>query len=283
MTMLVDTPTSSSLYSNLLENISNPVPKAETLKAHTTTSSTPLAMTNSSPDCSHIQLKQDNYPNIPFWTRRQWDKHVQRLKDIGNWDAGNRAEDIQPSVALGFITNEDGASITEAQAAEVCDVARSIFCQLAESKPAPSTWSRAPMGSMLIYRRDMYKVFPDLMLCESHWKVQYIATAQYPSWYRNPKNRISRTEDTDDASTNNYKRKGTSESNHSVSHKKQKKNPVQVSHRSLAHPQAPSELPCSPSHVSHTQPKSHPPIAEPASTRAEDLLGMWYYTYVQYS
>jgi hypothetical protein len=35
------------------------------------------------------------------------------------------------------------------------------------------------------FQSEMYKCFPELFLCENHWKVDQIVISIYPGWYRN--------------------------------------------------------------------------------------------------
>ncbi|KAJ7711773.1 hypothetical protein B0H16DRAFT_1744851 [Mycena metata] len=47
----------------------------------------------------------------------------------------------------------------------------------------PATWGNASLSVVNYHRAEMYKAYPLLRLCQSHWKVDLMATSAYSSWY----------------------------------------------------------------------------------------------------
>ena len=44
---------------------------------------------------------------------------------------------------------------------------------------------------MQYYRQQMYKAYPNLRLCDSHWKADLLAVNEYPGWHRSRKETAS--------------------------------------------------------------------------------------------
>ncbi|KAF8576406.1 hypothetical protein K439DRAFT_1539696 [Ramaria rubella] len=54
-----------------------------------------------------------------------------------------------------------------------------------DTQQAPATWSGISSEALMYYQDNMYKVFSYLACCADHWKVEYLAVINYPSWHHN--------------------------------------------------------------------------------------------------
>ncbi|KAF8504230.1 hypothetical protein JB92DRAFT_3122990 [Gautieria morchelliformis] len=127
--------------------------------------STKIANCSDEENVMTAQLNRSDYPNVPYWTRSDWD--LRANSSVGmHEDDTNANNDSLPCKSMAFITTQDGAPTTNAQARAIHKT--SAMCDF--------------------YRDEMYKHHPDLQLCEGHWKADLLAILDYPSWHRNPKN-----------------------------------------------------------------------------------------------
>jgi hypothetical protein len=82
-----------------------------------------------------------------------------------------------------YIEDKNGQMINGHRASAMRKLARSIWAALANARKAPAKWSQADIVVAQSYRREMRQHFPELQLCENDWKVDLIASDNYPSWY----------------------------------------------------------------------------------------------------
>ncbi|KAF8578874.1 hypothetical protein K439DRAFT_1620963 [Ramaria rubella] len=111
-------------------------------------------------------LDHENCPNVIYWTRKDWDKSER---------------------GPGFVTNLNGVSISADEILAIHQTAYSIWRKLADIGCAPQTWGQNNHITIDYYRLHMYAAHPVLQLCHPHWKVNLIATEEYPAWYHNNK------------------------------------------------------------------------------------------------
>lgn len=82
-----------------------------------------------------------------------------------------------------YVEDENGKAVDGHVASEIRKYARSIWVHIAKTRGAPPKWGDAGVEIAQIYRQHMYGRFPILRFCELDWKVDLIATDNYPSWY----------------------------------------------------------------------------------------------------
>jgi hypothetical protein len=63
--------------------------------------------------------------------------------------------------------------------------ARELWAGLNGIGKAPKTWGKVDAAVAAQYRNEMERKFAELRLCDNHWKSDFIATLNYPSWYNN--------------------------------------------------------------------------------------------------
>jgi hypothetical protein len=87
------------------------------------------------------------------------------------------------NVTMLYAEGENGEAVNGHVASEMRKYARSIWVHIANTYGAPPKWGDAGVKISQIYRQHMYSKFPILRFCELDWKVDLIATDNYPSWY----------------------------------------------------------------------------------------------------
>ncbi|KAF8512637.1 hypothetical protein JB92DRAFT_3096734 [Gautieria morchelliformis] len=130
-----------------------------------------------------------DYPHAAYWTHEEWDSFRQKISGLHTTNSRRiRLKDLSlPNASLAYITNEVGTGVNGYQAKYMQQTARRLFASLHEAGYAPKTWSRAPFDAVEYFWANMYKHYPDLRLCEGHWKLNLFASQEYPA-FTCPKN-----------------------------------------------------------------------------------------------
>lgn len=162
---------------------------------------------------AYAALRREDYPNIRFWTRQDWNSATQEdvlqvnqpeeseafpeleeegdeLKESGVPPSGPGCRGKHRSsqginVTMKYIEFEDGTVVDGFRAAEIRRYARSLWVQMALDNKLPKTWSDADAHSLSTYSTSMAQRFPELRLCSAEWKANLVATDNYPSWRHN--------------------------------------------------------------------------------------------------
>ncbi|KAJ7027372.1 hypothetical protein C8F04DRAFT_1399548 [Mycena alexandri] len=130
------------------------------------------------------------FPLVRWWNRRDFTQSQTKKKTITmNSEAGKRggsraAKNI--NVMHQYLENEDGTVVSGLEAKAMRKHQRTIFREIRKQMPneLPTTWGNASLPVANYHRSEMYKVYPSLRFCRSHWKVDLMATTAYPSWYK---------------------------------------------------------------------------------------------------
>lgn len=133
-------------------------------------------------------LSRENYPNIRFWMKRQWNEYSDdKVTDIhaGSHTRGRGRAAQGINVAMCYVELEDGTVINGDRAAEIRKFARSIWVSFSKKGAPPSKWGQADIEMWKTYCREMGNQFPELTFCDLDWKADQIATDNYLSWYVN--------------------------------------------------------------------------------------------------
>lgn len=91
------------------------------------------------------------------------------------------------NLAMRYIQSEDGETIDGIYASEIRRFARGLWQKYLDSQMAPKKWGAANGDINKLYNNEMETAFPELRLCENHWKTTHIATQYYPTWRANAK------------------------------------------------------------------------------------------------
>ncbi|KAJ6522078.1 hypothetical protein DFH09DRAFT_1330723 [Mycena vulgaris] len=121
------------------------------------------------------QLKQSDYPEVPFWHLHQYKAQVNQGKGESTTDdpkpRGSTRAAQGVNVTLQFVTDAEGNVIDGYRATQIRGVSAKLFLQLA---------SRQLPGAS----QELCGQFPEMGLCANDWKMQYMATKMYSSWHR---------------------------------------------------------------------------------------------------
>ncbi|KAJ7071836.1 hypothetical protein B0H15DRAFT_965767 [Mycena belliarum] len=140
-----------------------------------------------------------DFPKIRFWTRAKYTKSCATKKTTTLNDEpakrGNTrvAQDI--NVMHRYIENADGSIASGKEAEAMRKTQLAIFQEIKRTSPhdVPKTWGAASLTVQNYHRAQMYEAHPCLRLCKSHWKVDYMATLTYSSWYIKMTKKVSRS------------------------------------------------------------------------------------------
>ena len=138
------------------------------------------------PQVISTPLSHENYPNIKFWTKRQWTAFsADKVPDVftGSQARGRACAAQGINVAMRYVELEDGTVITGDRAGDIQKFARSIWVSFSKKGPPPSKWGQADIEMRKTYCKEMGKRFQELTYCELDWKAEQVATDNYPSWY----------------------------------------------------------------------------------------------------
>ena len=138
------------------------------------------------PPTTHIMLpprkSREECPQVKYWFRTDW-ATVQTKK--GNARAVKEAkepEDLSlPHKGLAYITDINGVGVTGYRAKDMRETSRALWVSLNKADRLPLTWGDIDSHARAFYRTEMYGTYPDLMLCEAHWKLDLFASRLFPS------------------------------------------------------------------------------------------------------
>ncbi|KAF7334979.1 hypothetical protein MVEN_02247900 [Mycena venus] len=129
------------------------------------------------------------YPNVRYWDRVDFNKANKSKKtthlNSGPAPCGNKrvAEDI--NIMTWYIKKEDGSIVSGKEAQAIRTTQLAIYRDIQRISPGdlPKTWGTASLTVVNYHRAQMYAAYLFLRLCNSHWKVDHLATNTYSSWY----------------------------------------------------------------------------------------------------
>lgn len=81
-----------------------------------------------------------------------------------------------------FVEDENGNVIDGFRASSIRKFARLLWAGLSNAGKAPKSWGKVDAQTSFQFQIEMCGKFPELRLCEGNWKVDLIATMNYPSW-----------------------------------------------------------------------------------------------------
>lgn len=151
-------------------------------------SDNPSSNTNST--SLEAPLRQIDYPLVRFWTITPYNTFMAAKKDLNENEGvsisklrgGTRlAQDI--NVAMLYLEDEMGVSVTGSRARFARNVAYSIWYQLYERDLLPETWSAVRSDVLAQFFAELNSQVPEMRLCAHNWKAMKMATAIYPSWF----------------------------------------------------------------------------------------------------
>jgi hypothetical protein len=141
-------------------------------------------------------LDQVQYPNVQFWKKVDWHNNklhdTTRLNNKANSHGRTKVANSENST-LEYVEDANGQRVDSYRVTQIRQLTREIWMHLCDHGVAPKTWMKSSLPVHSYFHSEMYKRFPELHLCENHWKVDQIAISGYSGWYRN---NVSKSEDT---------------------------------------------------------------------------------------
>lgn len=206
-----------------------------------TSSSLPSTSENAIPP----PLLKADYPRVKFWTAAEYAKGSDDKNQHLTGSHQEKPRQGRPAASNSdnnsnrYMEDKQGIIVNATQAAEARNVSHSIFALLQLKDMAPKTWMKATVEATQYFRREMYAHFPELRLCEGHWKVTRLAVDLYPSWYRSHVKDLVKqeVEDTKPSSLRVHLKR-----NHSRSNAAQKKRTIRQATPDLDEAPSPSPL-----------------------------------------
>jgi hypothetical protein len=130
------------------------------------------------------EAEREEFPFIKYWFRHEWSASEDlQVASIG---APGKARAAQgENVSMKFVEDENGNVIDGYRACSIRKFARSLWAGLSKAGKAPKSWGKVDAQTSSQFQTEMCRKFPELRLCEGNWKVDLIATMNYPSWSSN--------------------------------------------------------------------------------------------------
>jgi hypothetical protein len=136
------------------------------------------------------QLSDPNWrKNVVFWTQKDF---MTRTKVEENVEYG--------TAGVLFVRDAAGNAPSADRAKALHSTLKSYFRSLQD--PPQPTWLSATASQVEELRKVMYKEFPELAWCESHWKLKKIAVEDYLKWKDRPKLESVKVEKVDQPANN---------------------------------------------------------------------------------
>jgi hypothetical protein len=121
-----------------------------------------------------LPLARKDYPDIPFWTKQEWDTFVERRK-LGNkspsWNA--------------FLTDEEGIILSKQRFHDLWEDAKLAFNSLYWRRADPTSWGKKNDLAAAYFYNTITTKYLEFQLCEGNWKVHLWTTERYPDWVKN--------------------------------------------------------------------------------------------------
>lgn len=135
--------------------------------------------------CPAAACRQEDFANVRFWHQDDWKDHQKLKKGVSGANIGDRSKSTSQDVnkVMLYAENAQGEPVSNARAAEICQVALQMFHQLANHKLAPPSWKKAGADIASQFYTEMESQCEEMRLCSNHWKSDYLATQIYPSWH----------------------------------------------------------------------------------------------------
>ena len=179
-------PNNRSMYDNLLTTRSqptNPYPN----QINTNKLGNSLAIPLEGVALVTTVLNRAEYPRIHSWTRKEWssdDCDAMVINEVpGNNGKGRVSQGI--NVTATFVEEANRNIVNGFRITNMHNLMQQVFNQLHRNNAATAQWKKMTHEAFQFYLYKMYTNFPELWLCEGHWKAICLGSTTYSSWYRN--------------------------------------------------------------------------------------------------
>ncbi|KAG6825574.1 hypothetical protein H0H92_003224 [Tricholoma furcatifolium] len=131
-------------------------------------------------------LRQEDYPKVKYWFKHEWTAAQRERKDSGDGrevTRGGARTAKGVNVMQQFIEDENGGVVDGFMASDIRKHARALWNSFADAGCHPTTWGKISNTVAETFWEEMRRRFPVLSLCHNNWKVEQIATDNYPAWH----------------------------------------------------------------------------------------------------
>ncbi|KAJ6558412.1 hypothetical protein B0H10DRAFT_1967318 [Mycena sp. CBHHK59/15] len=125
-------------------------------------------------------LRQEDYRHIKFWLQSNWMSLTKARKTTNSSAPNPRGGSLASqgiNTSARFIEDENGKVM-------MAFASGRIWLELSKSGLAPATWGAASLSVEKGYADEMARRYPELRYCADNWKVNALATLNYPSWWK---------------------------------------------------------------------------------------------------
>ncbi|KAF7979643.1 hypothetical protein HWV62_41609 [Athelia sp. TMB] len=173
---------------NAFATLSRSIPQTA---AQGTSSTNPFATSATRVTESPI-LTQKQYPHVRYWRQQYWTieeakASISTVPDKMACKRGGTRMKEGENVAMRFVEYENGQEVDGHRAKSIRAHARAIWNHMATQQKPHTAWGKTGQVEREYYHLEMEKAFPELRLCENHWKASRIATVYYTKWHANRK------------------------------------------------------------------------------------------------
>lgn len=117
----------------------------------------------------------DNATVKAYWTRNGYNKRDEF--------AVEDEEEGEKNKTMRFVVHADGRVINKARVDTIRWECRKVWEQLMQDRISPIKWGNASVRAHDLLVRRLRSKYPELRLCQDNWKIEHIATNDYPKWY----------------------------------------------------------------------------------------------------
>jgi len=119
-------------------------------------------------------LKQEDYRDVPYWTKREWDAFVECQKLANKNPPWNT-----------FLMDKHGEGLSKQRYNELWADAKLAFNSLYYRRFDPMSWSKKTDLAATYFYNTITSKYPEFRLCEGNWKIHLWTTERYPDWVKN--------------------------------------------------------------------------------------------------
>ena len=123
-------------------------------------------------------LKRDDNPDCKFWDQSSWKKWVEEGKEAGTFNLGVSGEGINSS----WMEDKHGDRVPLRQQERIIDTARATWFTMRSYGIELGTQRNTDALVREFFYAKMESLFPELALCEYHWKCDQLWIENYSSY-----------------------------------------------------------------------------------------------------
>ncbi len=130
--------------------------------------------------------RKEDHPGVKFWTRSEYDAVIARARATTTKPSVPKRGRIkvtdEPSDKPELIEDEYGNPVSTSTAASIRECMRQHWQTLHNKGRLPPNFSAADSEVLHWFRNQMYREFPNLMLCDFHWKLDRLWKDTFSGW-----------------------------------------------------------------------------------------------------